>query len=359
MKLTTVSSKISPRIFPRIALKRQDIERALIAGAAVLVLILAAIGAPASMPIEVPYSQVPEDVLSPSVIAGPTQTTTVYYADAEGYLVPVTRQIAPISGIAKATLGLMVANDENDLQAARLGLMPVIPENTTFDLDIANGRARIDLSANVLKIQDAETESRMVSAIVQTLTQFDTVDTVEFLIGGQRRGTLTHGTDISSAMSGGMVNLESISPSMSISDASLVRLYFPSSSGRVLVPVTRAVWGIADINTAVFELLRGPKEDVTLHHALPAGTGLIDVSVDNGVVTINFSEEFAKLATASDGGQQALRALMLTCLQYPGVKTVELLVDGKPFSPAALEKPTSVNMIGQTAIQFMDVIEID
>jgi germination protein M len=253
----------------------------------------------------------------------------------------------------------MVWNGDNDIQAARLGLNPVIPEGTKFDLDIANGRARIDLSTHVLSIPDAEKEWQMVSAIVQTLTQFDTVDTVEFLIGGQKRNTLSHGTDVSGAMSGGLVNLESISPTMSISDAKLVHLFFPDASGRVLVPVTRAVWGEADINTAVFELIRGPKEDATLRNVMPADTGLVDVRIESGIVTINFSEEFAKLAASSDGGQQALRALMLTCMQYPGVKNVELLVNGQPFSPAALEKPTSVNMIGQAAVHVMDVIEID
>jgi germination protein M len=361
----TFSKKSAGFRFPKVKkinFKRQDIERMLIAGAAVLVLILAAIGAPAVLPndnYEVSYNDVLPDVAAGAIITGPSQKTTVYYSDADGFLVPVQRDVSMTQGIAKATLNLMIANDENDLQAARLGLMTVIPDGTTYDLDIANGRARIDLSKNVLNITDPEKESMMVSAIVQALTQFDTVQTVDFLIGGQKRASLTNGTDLSEAMSGGLINLESVAPAMSVADAQLVHLYFPSENGRVLVPVTRAVWGRADINTAVFELIKGPKSDTTLHGALPADTGLIDVSVVGGTATINFTDEFASLLTASDGGEQARRALTLTCLQFPGVNKVEILVNGSPFTPAVLEKPTYINTLTQAAVQFMDVIEID
>ncbi|MDR2504992.1 MAG: GerMN domain-containing protein [Oscillospiraceae bacterium] len=351
-----------PKFSKKIAFKRQDIERMLIAGAAVLVLVLAAIGAPAVLPSNdhaVDNNDILPDVSAGAIVSGPSQKTTVYYSDAEGFLVPVQRDVSQTIGIAKATLNLMISSDENDLQAARLGLMTVIPDGTTYDLDIANGRARIDLSKNVLSLNDPAKESLMVSAIVQALTQFDSVQTVDFLIGGQKRASLTNGTDISEAMSGGLINLESVAPTMSVADAQLVKLYFPSENGRVLVPVTRAVWGRADINTAVFELIKGPKEDTSLHAALPSDTGLIDVQVIGGTATINFTDEFASLLTASDGGEQARRALTLTCLQFPGVNKVEILVNGKAFTPAVLEKPTYINTLSQAAVQFMDVIEID
>ncbi|MDR1570633.1 MAG: GerMN domain-containing protein [Oscillospiraceae bacterium] len=346
----------------KISFKRADLERLLIAGAAALVLLLAAIGAPASYPVDqysVPYDQTLPDVSTAAPLTGPVQNTTVYYSDAEGYLVPVTRQVEKTDGIAKATLSLMIANDTNDLQAARLGLSTVIPDETTFDLDITDGKARIDLSANVLNLPDVERETAMVSAIVQTLTQFDTVESVEFLVGGQKRSKLTHGTDISGELTGKLLNLESVQTGASLTGAQLVRLYFPAENGRVLVPVTRAVFSPSDINTAVLELCKGPKPETGLRGALPTDAGLIDVTVADGVATINFSEEFALLTASSDGGQQALRALMLTCMQYPGVNHVEMLVNGQPFTPGILEKPTFVNSVEQAAVQFSDVIEID
>ena len=347
---------------PKVSFKRADLERLLIAGAAVLVLLLAAIGAPSSYPVDnysVPYNETLPDVSTAAPPAGPVQSTTVYYKDGEGYLVPVTRQVSKTEGIAKATLSLLISNDDNDLQAAHLGLSTVIPGDTTFELDIANGKARVDLSKNVLELSDAEHESALVSSIVQTLTQFDSVNSVEFLVGGQKRSKLTHGTDITGELTGKLLNLESVPSDTNLGNSQLVRLYFPSENGRVLVPVTRAVFGASDINTAVLELVKGPRNESGLRKAVPSDAGLIDVSVSNGVAKINFSEEFGQLTSASDGGQQALRALMLTCLQYPGVSKVELLVNGQPFTPASLEKPTFINSAEQAAVQFTDVIEVD
>ena len=127
----------------------------------------------------------------------------VYYQDNYGYLVPVMCTLPLEDGIAKATLSLMVQSSENDMQAARLGLRTVIPQNAKIDLDIASGKARIDLSEEALNVADAAAESNMIHAIVQTLTEFDSVKSVEFLFGGQKLEKLKYGTDVSGAFTRG------------------------------------------------------------------------------------------------------------------------------------------------------------
>ena len=271
-------------------------------------------------------------------------STVVYYQDNYGYLVPVMCNVAYQDGIAKATLQMMVQCPENDMNAARLGLRTVLPEGTTFDLDISGGLARIDLSKEVLNLADAAEESNMVTAIVQTLTEFDTVEKVEFLIGGQKREKLTHGTDISCIFERGELNLET---SVTVTDGlEPVMLYFPCESGNVVVPVTRMVYSDADINTAVLELAKGPSAQSPLETALPAGCGLIDVTVENGVAKVNFTNEFARLIENTDGGRLALKALVLTCTQFEGVNGVEILVEGQPYDPGegTLAVPSFANV---------------
>lgn len=261
-------------------------------------------------------------------------STIVYYQDNYGYLVPVMCSVPLSDGIAKATLSMMVQSPDNDMQAARLGLRTVLPENTSIDLDISGGLARIDLGREVLDMADAAAESNMIDAVVQTLTEFDTVDRVEFLIGGQKREKLTHGTDVSKTFTRGDINVESMEPTMSVTDANPVMLYFPADSGAVIVPVTRMVEGKSDINTAVLELAKGPTGDEMLESVVPAGCGLIDVKVEDGVAKLNFTGEFVNLVQNSDGGRLALKALVLTCTQFDGVKSVELYVDGQPYDAA-------------------------
>lgn len=258
-------------------------------------------------------------------------STIVYYQDNYGYLVPVMCSVPMQDGIAKATLKLMVQSVGNDMQAARLGLRTVLPENTRIDLDISNGLARIDLSKEVLDMADAAAETNMIEAIVQTLTEFESVDRVEFLIDGQKREALTHGTPVGGEFTRGDINLEAAEPTISLSAAEPVTLYFPADSGAVIVPVTRMVRSTPDINTAVLELAKGPSNEEMLESVVPAGCGLIDVKVENGVAKLNFTGEFVNLVQNSDGGRMALKALVLTCTQFDGIRGVEIYVDGQPY----------------------------
>ena len=285
-------------------------------------------------------------VNAPAGEAQQTMSTVVYYQDNYGYLVPVMCNVAYQDGIAKATLKMMVQSPENDMNAARLGLRTVLPENTTFDLDISEGLARIDLSKEVLGLADAAAESNMVTAIVQTLTEFDSVDRVEFLIDGQKREKLTHGTDVSGTFERGDINLETAVSASRDESLQAVQLYFPCESGNVVVPVTRMVYPRADLNTALTELAKGPSTSSPLENTLPSGCGLISVELADGVARVNFTREFADMVENTDGGRLALKALVLTCTQFEGVEEVEVFVEGEPYDAGAgtLDVPTFANM---------------
>ena len=305
-------------------------------------------------PEETPQSEAtlaPEGTVAPDESAEPdeealsadagTVDTVVYYQDNYGYLVPVQCKVPAEDGIAKATLSLMVKSTANDMQAARLGLRTVLPENISIDLDIADGLARIDLGEEALDMPDAAAESNMITAIVQALTEFPTVEKVEFLIGGQRLETLPHGTSVSGQFTREGLNPEMASASIALEDAE---------------PVTRMVYSEPDINTAVVELCKGPSASSPLENVLPAGCGVIDVSVEDGVAKINFTGEFIELAENSDGGRLALKALVLTCTQFDGIEGVEIYVDGEPYDPGAdtLALPACANVaeeIVESAIQ--------
>lgn len=279
----------------------------------------------------------------PTETAAQMMSTIVYYQDNYGYLVPVARQIPLEDGIAKATLGLMVKSLYNDMEAARLGLRTVLPENTRMELDISGGVASIDLSGEVMHMSDAQSESAMVSAVVQTLTEFDSVDSVRITVEGQKIAQLPHGTSVEGDLKRSQINLESTA--LDGEGASTVTLYFPAEDGSLLVPVTRMVYGDGDIDTAVLELAKGPRASGQLENALPGGVGLIGVKVVDGVAIINFTKEFMEIVETSDGGRMALRALMLTCSRFEGVEGVRVLVDGEDYDPGVdtMAFPESVN----------------
>ena len=284
-----------------------------------------------------------------------TMSTVVYYQDNYGYLVPVMCTLPYEDGVAKATLNRMIQSPENDMQAARLGLKTVLPEGTTIDLDISGGLARIDLGKEVLNMADAAAESNMITAIVQALTEFESVERVEFLVGGQKLDKLTHGTDISKTFERGEINLETSASAINSGALKPVVLYFPCESSSVVVPVTRMVYSNADVNTAVLELAKGPSNQSPLEDALPAGCGLIDVQVVDGVAKVNFTKEFANLVQNTDGGRLALKALVLTCTQFDGVNSVQILVEGEPYDPGqgTLSVPSFANVADEIANDYI------
>ena len=345
--------------WPKIRLRRVDVERMLIACSAALVLMLSVRGRSMEKePYEEPLEDIPVSGTAASASATELQQTVVYYEDGDGYLVPVQRDVERQDGIAKATLNLMVQSARNDMDAARLGLIPVVPEGTTFDLDIANGHARVDMSRAVLSAADKQQEENLRTAIVWALTEFDTVKDVSFLVDGQQRDTLTHGTNISGSYTRVGLNQEEATQEV-FGGASEVQLYFPAQDGRLLVPVSRTVYSSDDVATAVFEFLRGPKADSGLETPLPEDTQLLGVSVKDGVVTINFSKGFTRIAEQSDGGVQAMRALMLTCMRYPGIKRVKILVDGEPYEMPTQDTPTFANIASEVENSFPEVMIIE
>ena len=344
---------------PKFQFKRANIERALIGCSAMLVLLLSVQSRDVNLePYEEPLEAIEQSQVAVSAPAQDLQQTVVYYEDGDGYLVPVQRDVIRQDGIARATLELMVQNARNDMDAARLGLTPVVPEGTAFELDIADGHARVDLGREALSAIDKQQEENMRTAIVWALTEFDTVKDVNFLVDGQKRDTLTHGTNISGSYT--RVGLNQEDPSVeTFAGAKEVQMYFPAQDGRLLVPVSRTVYSDDDVATAVFEFLRGPKEESGLEAPLDSDIQLLGVSVKDGVVTINFSPEFTKIAERSDGGVQAMRALMMTCTRYPGIKKVKILVDGKPYQMPVENTPTFANVASEVENSYPEVMMIE
>lgn len=337
-------------------MKRVDVERVLILCASAMVVALALHqGNVTANQYEEP--PLPASVSTQAAPAVPTQETVVYYQDGEGYLVPVTRQLEKTDGVAKATLNLMVASAENDLSAARLGLKTTVPEGTAFDLDIRDGKARVDLSKEALSCANAEAETLMVASVAHTLCSFDTVEEVTFLFDGQQRSKLTWGTDVSGVFTNAHLNPESVE-TFSSAGAKQVQLYFPSASGRMLVPVTRTVYSDADVNTAILELAKGPRADSGLSAPLPKGCGIRNVTMKNGVVTVDFTKEFME-AAQGDQGVQNVRAILFTAMQFPGVKKVQITVEGNPYSLPENTAATFINQDQEIMTYYPGIIEID
>ena len=127
------------------------------------------------------------ETISPT---GETKTVVLYFTDQEGeQLVAEERQIAKVEGIAKASIeALLSGPKDSDLQSA-------LPEGVRLlDINIkSDGLAIVDFSGD-LKENMADSnkkEKTAIYSIVNTLTEFPTVERVEIRIDGKTVNTIT------------------------------------------------------------------------------------------------------------------------------------------------------------------------
>ena len=124
------------------------------------------------------------------MLGGSLRETVLYYATDEGYIIPVMRQIPWEEGIAACALSYLVASDENSNEALRRGVQTVIPEGTGFELKIdGDGNAKLDVQ-NMPMLPNAEAEQIFLQSVVNTLTEFESIETVSMTFDGERKESL-------------------------------------------------------------------------------------------------------------------------------------------------------------------------
>lgn len=115
-----------------------------------------------------------------------------------------------------------------------------------------------------------------------------------------------------------------------------VILYFASAEGDKLVAEKRKIPTVKGIaKETVQELIKGPS-DKKLKETLPKGTKLVDIDVKDGLATVSFSKEMHEKHLGSSNGEQiTVYSIVNTLTQFPTIKRVQILIDGKAVETLA------------------------
>lgn len=257
---------------------------------------------------------------------------TLYFVSDEGFVVPVKKLIPWEEGIAKACLGYMTSTPDNDRAAAALGLKTVLPADTRVAIAISNGVAKVDLSG-MPPLASAEEEVMMLTAVVDTLTEFATVERVTITVNGSG-DALSNGTPLPKEQPRRPLNIEQSELEAS-AGASAGTLYFPNSSGALVIPVTRYFSTSPSLYTKVNALISGPQNS-GLRCCFPQGTLLLGATAENGVVTVNLSEDFKAVAQTQGLYTLARETLLMTLREETPFQKLVIQVNGVEYMP---EKP--------------------
>ncbi len=255
--------------------------------------------------------------------------TVLYYQSDDGFVVPVMKLIPWEEGIGKAALSYLVDTPENRLAAEAMGLNTLIPEGTSYTLRISDDKvATLDLMG-LTAWQDAATERAMVEAIVNTLSEFPTIDAVTITLNGKSVSELPNGAVLKAAMTPFALNAEDGEITASTEGANALTLYFANRSGSLNVPVTRYVQNGATFEAAMQALLAGPMDEA-LMNCFPEGTQLLGADIYDGVARVNLSGEFLSAQYTDGLIQTAYDTMYLTANAMQEIYALELTVEGKP-----------------------------
>lgn len=120
---------------------------------------------------------------------------TLYFANTEGdYLVPEVRTVGEVTGIARATVEELIKGPK-----AAKEMAPTIPAGTRLrDIDIHDGVATVDFSREFVDNHGGGSSGELLTvySVVDALTQFPTVQKVQFLVEGQKVETLAGHMDL-------------------------------------------------------------------------------------------------------------------------------------------------------------------
>jgi germination protein M len=131
---------------------------------------------------------------------GETKDIVLYFSNEDGSsLVAEQRTIPKVEGIARATINELIAGPHPES-----GLQSTIPAGTVLkDINIRpEGLAIVDFSSELVSnfMGDSNAETLAVYSIVNTLTQFDTVNEVQILVDGEVVETIGGHVSVAAAM---------------------------------------------------------------------------------------------------------------------------------------------------------------
>ncbi len=133
-------------------------------------------------------------------LIGETKEIALFFSDGTGEkLVLEMRDIAKTEGIARAVMQELIAGP-----SVESGLLPTIPVGTELlDINVRpDGVCIVDLSGELIVNHPGGSlnEEMTVYSVVNTLTQFPSIQEVQILVEGQNVETIAGHMDISTAM---------------------------------------------------------------------------------------------------------------------------------------------------------------
>ncbi len=262
-------------------------------------------------------------------------THIVYYTDSNGYLVPVLRKLPKNPSLAKTTLSALSINENNKDEIYYLGLVPTVPQNITFSLALKDdGLIRVSMSGEVMDIKNKEKEELMLKSITYTLTEFDNISKIQFLVDNTQAGVLSGG-----AIASGYFKREDINTINTIGSNRISlyysNIYYPSY---YVFPVTLYIDSIPEDVKSFLKVLIDNAGNVQTNFSLKE-ENILTAETDNKKINIELENVGGDSITIN-----CIRKCILLSLQENfDIDSVNITINGESQSVVLPIAPNELN----------------
>lgn len=257
---------------------------------------------------------------------------TLYYQDGEGIIIPVTREFDSRLGIARTAVNALIDNSITREELAYFGVYPVLPMGTeVVGLDLKQGTATIDFNDRILDYKTAYNEHNIVSSVVYTLTEFETIENVRILVKGNVQQKLKYGTDISKPLNRQNLCINSAKSNLQGSRIKLdIYLFRNIKEYSFLLPVSVECESMdeGNIPQKIIELTDDIYLDGKVQSHLPEGTRIIDSNVYGGTLVLNFNNAF-RMYGGNSREDAIIKQLQFSMRAIEGIDRIKILVEGE------------------------------
>lgn len=257
---------------------------------------------------------------------------TIYLLDSNDYVARTKIDSCKCEGVEKAKdliNGLIIDGTKSNIIPN--GFKSIIPTGTSVkDISLDNGILTIDFSKDLLEITK-EYEEKMIEAIVYTLTSIDGIDKVIIKVEGEVLDKLPISGKTLPTYLDKNYGINKIYDLTSMKDIDSYTLYYVNTynDNSYYVPVTKYINNDSQdkIKVIIEELYSAPIYETTLMSFLNSNTKLLDYKLEDGKLTLNFSEDILSDVTTNNILEEVIYTISLTMNDNYGVEEVIFLVE--------------------------------
>ena len=257
---------------------------------------------------------------------------TIYLLDSNDYVARTKIDSCKCEGVDKARdliNGLIIDGTKSNIIPN--GFKSIIPAGTSIkNISLDNGILTIDFSKELLEITK-EYEEKMIESIVYTLTSIEGIDKVIIKVEGEILDKLPISGKTLPTYLDKDYGINKIYDLTSMKDIDSYTLYYVNTynDNSYYVPVTKYINNDSQdkIKVIIEELYSAPIYETTLMSFLNSNTKLLDYKLEDGKLTLNFSEDILSDVTTNNILEEVIYTISLTMNDNYGVEEVVFLVE--------------------------------